>query len=78
MRLENDPFSMLTPKTETHEDAPHSFVRRLLNTMALKRGLTTPNEGQRMTDIGIETRIGELQKTVIVHTARILRKVLEV
>ena len=29
-------------------------------------------------DIGIETRIGELQETVIQHTARILRKVLEI
>ena len=40
---------------------------------------TTPKTLQkRMKDIGIETRIGELQKTVILHTARILRKVLEV
>ena len=40
---------------------------------------TTPKTLQkRMKDIGIETRIGELQKTVIMHTARILRKVLEV
>ena len=40
---------------------------------------TTPKTLQkRMKDIGIETRIGELQKTVILHTGRILRKVLEV
>ena len=40
---------------------------------------TTPKTLQkRMKDIGIETRIAELQKTVILHTARILRKVLEV
>ena len=40
---------------------------------------TTPKTLQkRMKDIGIETRIDELQKTVILHTARILRKVLEV
>ena len=28
--------------------------------------------------IGIETKITELQKTVLIHTSRILRKVLEV
>ena len=40
---------------------------------------TTPKTLQkRMKDIGIETRTGELQKAVILHTARILRKVLEV
>ena len=40
---------------------------------------TTPKTLQkRMKDIGIETRTGELQKIVILHTARILRKVLEV
>ena len=34
---------------------------------------TTPETLQkRMKDIGIETKIGELQKTVILHTARIL------
>ena len=35
MRFENDPFSVWTPKTETFENASHSFVERLLNTMAL-------------------------------------------
>ena len=29
-------------------------------------------------EIGIETQITELQKTVLLHTARILRKVLEI
>ena len=29
-------------------------------------------------DLGIETKIVELQKSTIIHTARILRKVLEV
>ena len=29
-------------------------------------------------DLGIETKIVELQKNAIIHTARILRKVLEV
>ena len=31
-----------------------------------------------MEDIGIKTRILELQKTTIIHSARILRKVLEI
>ena len=40
---------------------------------------TTPKTLRKgMEDVGIETRVGELQKTVILHTARILRKVLEV
>ena len=40
---------------------------------------TTPKTLQkRMKGIGIETKIGELQKTVIIHTVRILRKFLEV
>ena len=29
-------------------------------------------------EIGIETQITELEKTVLLHTARILRKVLEI
>ncbi len=33
---------------------------------------------KRWEDIGIETRVTELQKTVILHSARILRKVLEI
>ena len=36
------------------------------------------NVSALMKYIGIETRIGELQGTVILHTATILRKVLEV
>ena len=32
---------------------------------------------KRVKELGIETRIEEMQKTVILHTARILRKVLE-
>ena len=33
---------------------------------------------KRLKTIGIETKINELQKTVLIHTSRILRKVLEV
>ena len=33
---------------------------------------------KRLENIGIETKIDELQKSVILNTARILRKVLEV
>ena len=33
---------------------------------------------QRLSDIGIETRMVELQKTTILYSARILRNVLEV
>ena len=33
---------------------------------------------KRLKNIGIETKITELQKTVLIHTTRILRKVLEV
>ena len=40
---------------------------------------TTPKKlKQRLSDIGIETRIVELQKTTILHSARILLNVLEV
>ena len=40
---------------------------------------TTPKKlKKRLEDIGIETRVTELQKTVILHSARILRKVLEI
>ena len=40
---------------------------------------TTPKKlRQRLSDIGIETRIVELQKTTILYSARILRNVLEV
>ena len=40
---------------------------------------TTPKKlRQRLSDIGIETRIVELQKTTILYCARILRNVLEV
>ena len=39
---------------------------------------TTPKKlKKRLEDIGIETRVTELQKTVMLHSARILRKVLE-
>ena len=33
---------------------------------------------RRLKTIGIETKITELQKTVLIHTSRILRKVIEV
>ena len=33
---------------------------------------------KRLEDIGIETQVTELQKTVILHSARILRKALEI
>ena len=40
---------------------------------------TTPKKlKQQLSDIGIETRIVELQKTIILYSARILRNVLEV
>ena len=40
---------------------------------------TTPKKlKQRLSDIRIETRIVELQKTTILYSARILRNVLEV
>ena len=40
---------------------------------------TTPKKlKKRLEDIGIETRVTELQKTVILHSARILRKVFEI
>ena len=40
---------------------------------------TTPIKlGNWLKEIGIETQITELQKTVLLHTARILRKVLEI
>ena len=40
---------------------------------------TTPKKlKKRLEDIGIETRVTELQKTVILHSARILRKILEI
>ena len=40
---------------------------------------TTPKKlKKRLEDIGIETRVTELQKTVILHSTRILRKVLEI
>ena len=40
---------------------------------------TTPKKlKKRLEDIGIETWVTELQKTVILHSARILRKVLEI
>ena len=41
-------------------------------------GTTPKNICKRMEDIGIKTRILELQKTTIIHSARILRKVLEI
>ena len=40
---------------------------------------TTPKKlSKRLDDLGIGTRIVELQKTVIIYSARILRKVLEI
>ena len=40
---------------------------------------TTPKKlKQRLSDVGIETRIMELQKTTILYSARILRNVLEI
>ena len=39
---------------------------------------TTPKKlKQQLSDIGIETRIVELQKTTILYSARILRNVLQ-
>ena len=40
---------------------------------------TTPKKlKKRLKDIGIETKVTELQKAVILHSARILRNVLEI
>ena len=41
-------------------------------------GTTSKKLKQRLSDIGIEMRIVELQKTTILYSARILRNVLEV
>ena len=41
-------------------------------------GTTPKKPKKRLEDIGIETRVIDLQKTVILHSARILRKVLEI
>ena len=41
-------------------------------------GTTPKNICKGMEDIGIKTRILELQKTTINHSAKILRKVLEI
>ena len=41
-------------------------------------GITPKKVKMRLEDIGIETRATELQRTVILHTTRILRKVLEI
>ena len=41
-------------------------------------GATPKKLKQRLSDIGIETRAVELQKTAILYSARILRNVFEV
>ena len=41
-------------------------------------GLTSIKLRNWLKEIGIKTQITELQKTVLLHTARILQKVLEV
>ena len=41
-------------------------------------GMTPKKLKQWLSDIGIETRIVELQKTIILYSARILQNVLEV
>ena len=41
-------------------------------------GKTTKKLKERVSDIGIETRIVELQKTTILYSARIIRNFLEV
>ena len=41
-------------------------------------GTTPKNILKRMDEIGIKIRISDLQKTTIIHSARILRKVLEI
>ena len=42
------------------------------------QGTPTKELEKRLKTIGIETKITELQKTVLIHTSRILRKVIEV
>ena len=41
-------------------------------------GATPKKLKKRLQDLGIDTKIVELQKSAIIHMARILRKVLEV
>ena len=41
-------------------------------------GIPAKELEKRLKTIGIETKITELQKTVLIHTSRILRKVIEV
>ena len=41
-------------------------------------GATPSRLPKRLKEIGINTKIVELQKTVLLHSARILRKVLEI
>ncbi len=41
-------------------------------------GTTPKNIRKRMDEIGIKIRISDLQKTTVIHSARILRKVLEI
>ena len=41
-------------------------------------GTPTKTLGKRLKAVGIETKINELQKTVLIHNNRIVRKVHEV
>ena len=71
-------------KIEKHQD----LVRELKKLWDMKivvipvvigaLGTTPKILPKRLKDSGIKTNIGEMQKTVILNTARILRKVLEV
>ena len=71
-------------KSEKHLD----LARELKNVWNMKVAMfslvvgavVTPVEvlQKKLRDIGIETKITELQKTVLIYTSRILRNVLEV
>ena len=61
-------------KKETKEKVGKEYKRRIRKILETKLS----GENKRMEDIGINTRILELQETTIIHYVRIFRKVLEI
>ena len=61
-------------KKEIKEKVGKEYKRRIRKILETKLS----GENQRMEDIGINTRILELQETTIIHYVRIFRKVLEI
>ena len=55
-------------------DMPVKVISAVVGTL----GTTYKKLKQRLSDIGLKTRIVELQKNTILYSARILRNVLEV